>query len=69
MIERASGAISAAPAPWIARNAISCGSSTDSAHAAEPAVNTASPITNTRRRPNRSPSVPPTRISAASERT
>ena len=68
-IESDSGFISAAPVPWIARAATSIPELVDSAHAADEAVKIARPMMNTRRRPNRSPSLPPSRISAANGTT
>ena len=56
---RVSGVTIAAPRPWIARAAISASVLGASAAAADAAVNTASPATNIRRRPNRSPSAAP----------
>ena len=47
-----------APAPWIARNAISHSTDHESAHRPEPIVKTASPITKKRLRPNWSASRP-----------
>jgi len=46
----------AEPAPWTARAAISQPMPGASAHATEAAVNRPIPVTNRRRRPNRSPS-------------
>ena len=60
---RLSGVISAAPAPWIARAAISAPEDGARAHAADAEVNSASPTVNIRRRPRRSPSTAPSRIS------
>ena len=55
-----SGVTIAAPAPWIARAAISAAVRGRERRARpRPAVNIASPITNMRRRPNRSPSAAP----------
>ena len=54
-----SGVTIAAPTPWIARAAISADVVGASAAAADAAVNSARPITNMRRRPNRSPSAAP----------
>ncbi len=51
--------ISAAPAPWTARAAISQPTLGASAHAADAAEKIASPAANIRRRPNRSPSAAP----------
>jgi len=51
----ASGRMNAAPAPWIARAAISMPTLELSAQAAEAAENSASPAANMRRRPKRSP--------------
>ena len=61
----ASGITSAAPAPWTARAAISHAALPDSAHATDAATNSASPATNMRRRPKRSPSAAPVSSSTA----
>ena len=58
----------AAPTPCSARNAISWSAVTDSAHATDQTVNSTSPTMNRRLRPKRSPSLPPSRISAANTR-
>jgi hypothetical protein len=68
-IDSDSGAIAAAPRPCTTRPATSCGSSLASAHAADPALNSASPPSNTRRRPKRSPRAPPVNSSDASTST
>jgi hypothetical protein len=60
-----SGVNSAPPAPCTARAATSAPIVGASAAAAEPAVKTATPIVNIRRRPNRSPSAPPVSSSTA----
>ncbi len=60
---RLSGEISAAEAPCTARAAMSSPGVAAVAHAADAAVNTARPATNIRRRPSRSPSAAPARIS------
>ena len=60
-----SGKTIAAPAPCTARAAISMAVSGDRAAAALAAVKTASPMTNIRRRPKRSPSAAPVRSSTA----
>jgi hypothetical protein len=65
MIDSASGASIAAPTPCSARIAISISSLVESAQPAEKAVNHTKPSTNTRFRPYRSPSVPPTSRSDA----
>ena len=70
MIESESGFIIAAPTPCSARAAISCRCRwSESAHAADATVKIARPTRNSRLRPKRSPSLPPSRISAANERT
>ncbi len=61
----ATGATIAAPAPWTARAAIRKPTSVDSAHAAEAETNKPSPIANSLRRPNRSPSDEPVISSTA----
>ena len=68
-IESDSGFISAAPVPWIARAATSIPDVVDSAQPADAAVKIARPTMNSRRRPKRSPSLPPSRISAANGTT
>ena len=55
----ASGSISAAPAPWMARAATSAPASGARAHPAEAAVNRPTPAASIRRRPNLSPSAAP----------
>ena len=62
---RLSGAMIAAPRPWTARAAISVPVLGASAAAADAAVNSASPATNMRRRPKRSPSAAPVRRKTA----
>ena len=62
---RVSGISIAAPTPCTARAATSQPIPGASAAAADPAVNTASPTVNSRRRPNRSPSVAPVSSSTA----
>jgi hypothetical protein len=62
------GIISAAPAPWTTRAAISIGMSCAAPAAAVAAVKITVPTRNTRRSPSRSPSRPPKTISAASGR-
>ena len=62
---RVSGVNSAPPAPCTARAATSTPIDGARAAAAEPAVKTATPIVNIRRRPNRSPSAPPVKSSTA----
>ena len=69
MIESESGFMSAPPEPCTARAMISWWSFVASAHAAELRVKMASPTRNMRFRPKRSPSLPPSRISAANVRT
>ncbi len=51
MIDSVAGFISAPPAPWITRAAISCPPVSASPHASEATVKTTMPITKTRRRP------------------
>ena len=63
---RLCGASSAAPTPCSARAAIRVARSGAAAQASEASANTAIPIEKTRRRPIRSPSPPPIRISAPS---
>ena len=58
-IDRAAGAMIAAPRPWSARAPISDGSFHASAATSEAAVNTMSPAKNMRRRPRRSAARPP----------
>ena len=67
-IDNVSDDISAPPTPCTARKAISSTSTVDSAQAAEPTTNMTIPTTKHRRRPNRSPSAPPSGISAANAR-
>ena len=66
MIARLLGTSSAPPIPCTARAAISTPAPGAIAQATDAAVKTATPIAKTRRRPNRSPAAPPTRISAPS---
>ena len=68
MIERVAGKIKAAPRPWIARKAISVSAfgAREAAPAAPPKMTT--PMLNQRRRPKRSPTVPPTSKSPANIR-
>ncbi len=68
-IESDSGFMSAAPTPCVARNATSMPALLDSAQPADAAVKIARPATNSRRRPKRSPSLPPSRMSAANGTT
>ena len=60
-----SGITSAAPAPWMARAAISEPTFGASAQAAEASEKSPSPAANSRRRPNRSPSAAPVISSTA----
>ncbi len=53
------GAMSAAPRPWARRAAMSIPGPVATAQNAEAATKTATPATNSRRRPRRSPSRPP----------
>ena len=62
-----SGATIAAPTPWRPRAAMSVAVVGASAAAAEAAVKTPMPITNIRRRPNRSPSAAPVRSRTAKD--
>ncbi len=68
-IDSESGFISAAPVPWRQRAMISCVSESATAQSAEKIVNSTTPTMNMRLRPNRSPSLPPSRISAANVTT
>ena len=67
-IARLPGVSSAPPIPWTTRAITSTVMPGATAHTAEATVNTIVPMTNIRRRPTRSPSEPPRRISAASVR-
>ncbi len=58
--------IIAPPVPWTALKRLSASGELDNPHAAEAAVKTTSPITNTRRRPTRSASEPAVNRNAAS---
>ena len=60
-----SGVTIAPPMPWIARAAINASMVGASAAAAEAPVKSASPATNIRRRPKRSPSAAPVRRNTA----
>jgi hypothetical protein len=60
------GVSSAPPTPCRARAATSTSMLGASPHSADATANQHTPTRNTRRRPNRSPSEPPSRISAAS---
>lgn len=53
------GAASAAPMPWTTRIAVSSSTSDASPRTAAAAVNRATPVRNTRRRPRMSPALPP----------
>jgi hypothetical protein len=64
MIASELGTSSAAATPCNARKAISTPGSGATAHISEVAPNPATPTANTRRRPSRSPSDPPTSTSA-----
>ncbi len=59
------GSIAAAPTPCKARPAMSCVASPEKAHASDASANSASPPTNMRRAPKRSPSEPAESMSAA----
>src|SRR5436309_9168287 len=65
MIAKLPGTSNAAPTPWIARAAMSWRTLPARPHHTDAVANSATPITNTRRRPNRSPAAPPTSNSAA----
>ena len=67
-IARLCGTRSAAPKPWTARAAISQPTVGARAQASEASANTTVPVSNSRRRPNRSPAAPPTRISEPRKR-
>ena len=64
-IVRLSGVTIAPPMPWTARARIRTSLFGARAAASEPAVNTMRPMTNTRRRPKRSPSAAPVSSSTA----
>ena len=66
IIARLPGVSSAPPTPCSAREATRTSALGASPQASEAAANHTTPTTNTRRRPNRSPSTPPTRMNAAS---
>jgi hypothetical protein len=59
MIERVAGLINAAPTPWTMRAPIGIPASGARAQASEEPPKITSPITSMRRRPSRSPSLPP----------
>ena len=65
MIDSERGPIRAPPTPWTARLATSSASVCERAQAAELTVKIASPRRNSRRLPNRSPSLPPRSVSEA----
>ena len=65
-IDSVAGITSAAPAPCSARNAIRVLALSDSATPAEASPNVSSPMLIQRRRPKRSPMVPPASMSPAS---
>ena len=67
IIARLPGVSRAPPTPWSTRAAISTSALGARPHSSEAAANQIVPITKTRRRPNRSPSEPPSRIRLASE--
>ena len=67
IIARLPGISSAAPTPWRIRATISSSGVGASPHSTDAAANTTVPSTKIRRRPKRSPSEPPSRISAESE--
>ncbi len=62
-IARLAGTRSAPPTPWIARDAMSAAAFGATPQASDAAAKTRAPSTKTRRRPNRSASAPPTRMS------
>ena len=62
MVARAAGARSAAPTPWAPRATISMVALLARPLAKDAAVNRASPVSRTRRRPNRSAVRPPKRV-------
>jgi hypothetical protein len=64
MMARLPGTSSAAPIPWTPRATISGVAPRDRPQASDAAPNSTTPAANTRRRPKRSPSAPPTRIRA-----
>jgi len=66
MIASEPGVSSAPPTPCNVRAAISTPMSGASPHSADASANQATPVMNTRRRPSRSPSAPPSRIRPAS---
>ena len=68
MIESESGFMSAAPKPCTTRAAIRPVSLVESAHAMDESVKMARPTRKIFLRPKRSPSFPPSRMSAANER-
>lgn len=68
MIDRVDGIIIAAPTPIPARAAMSIPVEPEYAAHADVPPNTARPVTNTRRRPNRSALLPATSISPAKTR-
>ncbi len=65
-IAKLPGVSSAAPTPWSTRAPMSTSTLGAAPHNSEAAANHTVPITNTRRRPYRSPSAPPRRINEAS---
>ena len=65
MIESVAGFMSAAPAPWSTRAAISSSPESARPHQSEALVNTAMPMTKISRRPYASATLPPISISAA----
>ena len=67
IIARLPGVSSAPPTPCSTRAAISTSGFGASPHSSEASANQIVPITKIRRRPNRSPSEPPSRIRLASE--
>ena len=66
MIARLPGVINAPPTPCSSRAPMSMSMFGASPHSAEASANQIVPITNTRRRPSRSPSEPPSRMNDAS---
>ncbi len=65
MIESVAGIISAAPMPWTARAPISSVALPESPQSSEETVKTTRPMMKIRRRPTRSPSLPPVSSSEA----
>ena len=66
IMARLPGVSSAAPIPWTSRATMSTSGVGASPQSSEAIANQTTPMTNTRRRPNRSPRAPPSRIREAS---